>query len=190
MSRKGGAGGTKDPNSSGGGGPARRSMTASTCSPAATWWTPSARASAPPKSGWHMNPASAPISACTPSDFPRSGTTTRRSAVSSTPAARSPPIIWTKSAGCSNPLPKTMKFRHSNGWWAIASRDEIHHRQDVLLRRFLADRVVPFTVYYGKLFHDLGIQTGDSRGTDDLTKLPFTSKAELKNPRDFVIIPD
>jgi phenylacetate-coenzyme A ligase PaaK-like adenylate-forming protein len=83
-----------------------------------------------------------------------------------------------------------MKSRFSNDWWASASRDELHHRQDALLRRFLSDRVVPFTVYYGKLFHELGIDAGDIRGTDDLTKLPFTSKSQLENPRDFVIIPD
>ncbi|MCW1883427.1 AMP-binding protein [Luteolibacter flavescens] len=83
-----------------------------------------------------------------------------------------------------------MKPRPSNPWWATTSHDEIHQRQDVLLRRLLKDRVVPFTAYYGKLFKELGIEAGDIRGTDDLEKLPFTSKADLANPRDFVIIPD
>ena len=83
-----------------------------------------------------------------------------------------------------------MKFLPSSDWWSNASRDELHYRQDALLRRFLSDRVVPFTVHYGKLFNDLGMDVDDIRGTDDLTKLPFTSKADLENPRDFVIIPD
>lgn len=83
-----------------------------------------------------------------------------------------------------------MKSLFSNGWWAATSRDELRHHQDALLRRFLSDRAVPFTVYYGKLFKELGIDAADIRGTDDLTKLPFTSKAQLENPRDFVIIPD
>ena len=50
--------------------------------------------------------------------------------------------------------------------------------------------MVPFTAYYGKLFKDLGVEAGDIRGTDDLKLLPFTSKGQLENPRDFVIIPD
>lgn len=83
-----------------------------------------------------------------------------------------------------------MNTRNTNPWWDTASRDEIHHRQDALLRRFLKDRVVPFSTYYGKLFKDRGIAVGDIHGTDDLNLLPFTSKAELENPRDFVIVPD
>ncbi len=83
-----------------------------------------------------------------------------------------------------------MKTRASNPWWATTSRDEIHHRQDALLRRFLKHRVVPFTAWYGKLFKELGIEAGDIRGTEDLKRLPFTSKRNLENPRDFVIIPD
>ncbi|WP_367873451.1 phenylacetate--CoA ligase family protein [Luteolibacter sp. Populi] len=83
-----------------------------------------------------------------------------------------------------------MKSRLSDPWWATTSRDEMGHRQDVLLRQLLHDRVVPFTAYYSKLFRDLGIESGDIRGVDDLQKLPFTSKSLLENPRDFVIIPD
>jgi len=83
-----------------------------------------------------------------------------------------------------------MKSRPSNPWWATTSRDELHHRQDVLLRHLLKDRVVPFTAYYSKLFKELGIEAEDIRGTDDLKNLPFTSKSLLENPRDFVVIPD
>ena len=72
----------------------------------------------------------------------------------------------------------------------MTSRDELQHRQDALLRRLLTERVVPFTAYYSKLFRELGIGAGDIRGTDDLKKLPFTSKSMLEAPRDFVIIPD
>lgn len=75
-------------------------------------------------------------------------------------------------------------------WWETASRDEIHHRQDAILRRFLKERVVPFCAHYRKLFSELGIEAGDIRSSDDLTRLPFTSKRHLENPRDFVIIPD
>ncbi len=83
-----------------------------------------------------------------------------------------------------------MNPRSSNAWWATTSRDELHHRQDALLRRFLQNRVVPFSAHYGKLFKELGLDARDICGTDDLKRLPFTSKGDLGNPRDFVIIPD
>ena len=75
-------------------------------------------------------------------------------------------------------------------WWANASRDESIHRQNTLLRRFLTERVVPFTAHYRELFEEEGIDPRDIRTTDDLTLLPFTSKRDLVEPRDFVIIPD
>lgn len=75
-------------------------------------------------------------------------------------------------------------------WWENASHDEITHRQDALLRRFLRERVVPFTAHYGAMFRELGLDARDIRSTADLTKLPFTSKKDFANPRDFVIIPD
>ena len=83
-----------------------------------------------------------------------------------------------------------MKPDPSNTWWEATSRDELHFRQDALLRRFLTDRLVPFTAYYSRLFKEHGIEAGDIRGTEDLTRLPFTSKRHLENPREFVIIPD
>ncbi len=83
-----------------------------------------------------------------------------------------------------------MKTRNPNPWWETASRDETRRRQDVLLRRFLKDRVVPFSAHYGRLFGSLGLTADDIRGTDDLVKLPFTSKVDLKTPRDFLIEPD
>lgn len=83
-----------------------------------------------------------------------------------------------------------MKTRPSDAWWATTSPDETRHRQDALLRRLLRDRVVPFTAHYRKLFADLGLDARDIGGTEDLAKLPFTSKRMMENPRDFVIIPD
>lgn len=75
-------------------------------------------------------------------------------------------------------------------WWANASRDESIHRQNTLLRRFLTERVVPFVAHYRDLFQEEGIDPRDIRTTDDLTLLPFTSKRDLVETRDFVIIPD
>ncbi len=78
----------------------------------------------------------------------------------------------------------------SNNWWEKASEDEIHHRQDELLRHFLTERAVPFTAHYRKVFDDLRFDPRNIRGTDDLEFLPFTYKKEIENARDFVIIPD
>jgi len=75
-------------------------------------------------------------------------------------------------------------------WWTDASPDETAHRQNALLRRFLTERVVPFAAHYRKLFEEQGIDPRDIESTDDLVKLPFTSKRDIVDPKDFVIIPD
>ena len=82
-----------------------------------------------------------------------------------------------------------MKAPHTP-WWASASPDELHHRQAKRLRRLLRNRVVPFAAHYRRLFRRHGLDARDIRSTDDLTRLPFTSKRDLGEPRDFVIIPD
>ena len=78
----------------------------------------------------------------------------------------------------------------TKSWWANASRENLQIHQDALLKRFLQTRAVPFTKFYGNMFSENDIDPRDIRTTDDLTKLPFTSKADFTNPRDFVIIPD
>ncbi len=83
-----------------------------------------------------------------------------------------------------------MKAPHIPPWWESASPDELHHRQSKGLRRFLRDRLVPFTAQYRRVFKRHGIHTRDIRTTDDLARLPFTSKRDLVEPRDFVIIPE
>lgn len=75
-------------------------------------------------------------------------------------------------------------------WWENASRDEQHHRQGKQLARFLRESVQPFSPYYSALFREHGVDARDIRGVEDLQKLPFTSKANLRNPRDFVLTPD
>lgn len=75
-------------------------------------------------------------------------------------------------------------------WWETASPDEITHHQNALLAPYLRDRVVPFVAYYREKFRELDLEADDIRTTDDLVKVPFTSKRHLENPRDFVIIPD
>jgi phenylacetate-coenzyme A ligase PaaK-like adenylate-forming protein len=75
-------------------------------------------------------------------------------------------------------------------WWENASTDEIHHRQGIILSHFLKNRVLPFTRHYQNVFKAAGLEAQDIQSTDDLTKVPFTGKAELSETRDFVIVPD
>lgn len=77
-----------------------------------------------------------------------------------------------------------------NKWWDSASPDEMKRRQSQLLRRLLSRRVVPFSNYYRDLFAREGIDPKAIKNTDDLELLPFTSKKDLGETKDFVIIPD
>lgn len=83
----------------------------------------------------------------------------------------------------------TMKNRTTT-WWENSSRDELIHRQDALLRHFLRERVIPFVAHYQRMFDQRGLDVRDIKGTDDLVKLPFTSKGDLEIPKEFVVIPD
>jgi phenylacetate-coenzyme A ligase PaaK-like adenylate-forming protein len=81
-------------------------------------------------------------------------------------------------------------MKKPTAWWAAGSPESVRVHQDALLTRFLRSRAVPFTAFYRKMFSENGIDPHNIRSTDDLVKLPFTSKADFTNPRDFVIIPD
>ena len=77
-----------------------------------------------------------------------------------------------------------------NPWWENASHDETHHQQSKRLSWFLRDRVAPFSAHYRRLFRESGLDVREIKSTDDLVHLPFTSKRDLGETRDFVIIPD
>ncbi|MGJ8654637.1 MAG: phenylacetate--CoA ligase family protein [Opitutaceae bacterium] len=79
---------------------------------------------------------------------------------------------------------------NNQNWWEKASSDEINHRQSKLLHKYLKYRVIPFTRHYKDLFAEKGLEAGDIRNTDDLTKVPFTFKDQFSETRDFAIIPD
>jgi phenylacetate-coenzyme A ligase PaaK-like adenylate-forming protein len=79
---------------------------------------------------------------------------------------------------------------NSQSWWENASIDELHHRQSILLSRFLKYRVIPFTRHYKNTFKDTGIEANDIQSTEDLIKVPFTTKDQFVETRDFVIVPD
>ena len=80
--------------------------------------------------------------------------------------------------------------------WGTCSADEARSRQNKSLHRFIRDQVYPHCPHYRAKLKELGIEPGDIRTTEDLVKLPFTSKADLAeavtegNIRDFLILPD
>lgn len=59
-----------------------------------------------------------------------------------------------------------------------------------MLRRFLRQRVAPFSPFYRKLAAEHHIDFREIRTPDDLQLLPFTSKSMLTEPREFVLTPD
>ena len=81
--------------------------------------------------------------------------------------------------------------------WHALDRETVRTLQGRQLRRFLRDCVLPFSVYYRRIFSENGLTADDIRSIDDLPKIPFSSKQDLlptpDNPRrslDFVLIPD
>ena len=77
-----------------------------------------------------------------------------------------------------------------NPWWETASHSEIKKRQSRQLHKFLKNRVIPFSAFYRRMFEEHGLSADDIRSTDDLVKLPFSSKRDLGETKDFVLIPD
>lgn len=80
-------------------------------------------------------------------------------------------------------------LRHTPDWNA-SPHEAWHSWQITALRDYLSRRVIPFSAHYRRVFKDNGIQPGDIRSFDEWSKLPFTSKKDLANPRDFVLVPD
>lgn len=60
------------------------------------------------------------------------------------------------------------------------SRDEMNHLQSKRLVK-LVDRVYHNVEFYRKKMQELGIEPGDIRGIEDLEKLPFTIKNDLRD---------
>ena len=80
--------------------------------------------------------------------------------------------------------------------WGQRSADEARALQNKTFRSFIRDQVFPHCVHYRRKFKSLGITPTDLRDLEDLSKLPFTSKADLAvavtegRIRDFLILPD
>ena len=64
------------------------------------------------------------------------------------------------------------------------SRDEMNHLQGTRLVK-LVDRVYHNVEYYRKKMQAVGLEPGDIRGLEDLTKLPFTTKDDLRDTYPF-----
>lgn len=59
------------------------------------------------------------------------------------------------------------------------SRDELTHMQSVRLKK-LVNRVYHDVEFYRKKMQEIGLEPGDIRGVEDLNKLPFTTKDDLR----------
>ena len=75
-------------------------------------------------------------------------------------------------------------------------KEDIKRLQDKKLRHFLRHQI-PFHPYYSRLFKKLKLRFDDIKTTDDLIKLPFSSKANIaptktnsKKPVDFILQPN
>ena len=64
------------------------------------------------------------------------------------------------------------------------SRDEMQNLQSKRLVK-LVDRVYHNVEFYRKKMQDLGLEPGDIRGIEDLSKLPFTTKSDLRDTYPF-----
>ena len=64
------------------------------------------------------------------------------------------------------------------------SRDEMTNLQSARLRK-LVDRVYNSVEYYRKKMQALGLEPGDIKGIEDLDKLPFTTKDDLRDTYPF-----
>lgn len=60
------------------------------------------------------------------------------------------------------------------------SRDEMSNLQSARLRK-MVDRVYHNVEFYRKKMQQMGIEPGDIRGIEDLNKLPFTTKNDLRD---------
>lgn len=60
------------------------------------------------------------------------------------------------------------------------SRDEMHELQSKRLTKMLR-RVYENVSFYKKKMDDMGLEVGDIKGTEDLSKLPFTTKQDLRD---------
>ena len=64
------------------------------------------------------------------------------------------------------------------------SRDELMTMQSARLRK-LVSRVYHNVEYYRKKMQEVGLEPGDIRGVEDISKLPYTTKDDLRDTYPF-----
>ena len=71
------------------------------------------------------------------------------------------------------------------------TRDELHNLQSIRLCK-LVDRVYHNVDFYKKKMQSMGLEPGDIKSIDDLEKLPFTTKDDLREnyPFGLIAVPD
>jgi len=83
-----------------------------------------------------------------------------------------------------------MKLLRNTPDWNASPNEVWHSWQIATLRDYLCRRVISFSAHYRRVFKESGIDPRDIRSFDDWEKVPFTSKKDLANTRDFVLVPD
>ncbi len=83
-----------------------------------------------------------------------------------------------------------MKFLHHTPQWNDTPPEQWRDWQITQLRDYLLHRVIPFSAHYKGVFAEQGIHPQDIKSFEDWSRVPFTSKKDLVNPRDFVLVPD
>lgn len=83
-----------------------------------------------------------------------------------------------------------MKLLRNTPDWNASPNEVWHSWQITTLRDYLRRRVIPFSAHYRRVFKENDIDPRDIRSFDDWEKVPFTSKKDLANTRDFVLMPD
>jgi len=83
-----------------------------------------------------------------------------------------------------------MKLLHHTPDWNASPPEVWKHWQLAQLRDYLNRRVVPFSTHYARVFKEHGIHPLDIKSFDDWSHVPFTSKKDLGNPREFVLMPN
>ncbi|MEZ5384498.1 MAG: AMP-binding protein [Prosthecobacter sp.] len=74
--------------------------------------------------------------------------------------------------------------------WNATPHETWQRWQVTQLRDYLNRRVIPFSAHYRAVFKEHGILPHDIKSLDDWSRVPFTSKKDLANARDFVLTPD
>jgi len=59
-------------------------------------------------------------------------------------------------------------------------REQLREIQSIRLRK-MAEYVYHNTPFYRKKFQEMGLEPGDIKSIDDITKLPFTNKLDLRD---------